>query len=71
MQGYAITFTEKAIDFIAKAGFDPIYGARPLSRALRKTLENPLSAQLLQGDYVPGDSILVDGGEGGLSIGKK
>ena len=47
------------LDLIAKVGYDPVYGARPLKRAIQNGIENPLAQHLLQGDYAPGDTILV------------
>jgi ATP-dependent Clp protease ATP-binding subunit ClpB len=44
----------------AKVGFDPVYGARPLKRAIQQRLENPLSKLLLEGRFVPRDVIAVD-----------
>ena len=56
----SIEFTDVAIDKLGEAGFDPVYGARPLKRALQQMIENPLAQKILQGDYESGDSILVD-----------
>ena len=42
------------------AGYDPVYGARPLKRAIQTGLENPLAQRLLAGEFVSGDTILVD-----------
>ncbi|MGM0475796.1 MAG: ATP-dependent chaperone ClpB [Pseudomonadota bacterium] len=55
-----ITVTDAALDRIGEAGFDPVYGARPLRRAIQNTVENPLAQRLLAGDFVPGDVIRVD-----------
>jgi ATP-dependent Clp protease ATP-binding subunit ClpB len=52
--------TEAALQQIAEAGFDPVYGARPLKRAIQQQIENPLSKQILQGKFGPDDVILVD-----------
>lgn len=52
--------SESAMDKIAEAGFDPIYGARPLKRAIQQSLENPLAQEILAGKFVPGDIIEVD-----------
>jgi len=49
-----------AIDHIAEAGFDPVYGARPLKRVIQQQLENPLAEALLSGRFVAGDAIKVD-----------
>ena len=51
--------TEEAMAFISALGYDPRYGARPLKRALQHALENPLAHALLQGEFVPGDTIVV------------
>ena len=53
-------FTEAALDKLGEAGFDPVYGARPLKRAIQQAVENPLSKKILNGEFVPGDVILVD-----------
>lgn len=58
-QGLHLQVTMEALDKIAAAGFDPVYGARPLTRSLRQLLENPLSESLLKGDFVSGDTIEV------------
>jgi len=41
-------------------GYDPVYGARPLKRAIQNWIENPLSQKLIKGEYLPGDCIVVD-----------
>ncbi|MFT7300116.1 MAG: ATP-dependent Clp protease ATP-binding subunit ClpB [Porticoccus sp.] len=48
------------MDKLCEAGFDPVYGARPLKRAIQQLLENPLAQQVLGGDFVPGDTVVVD-----------
>jgi ATP-dependent Clp protease ATP-binding subunit ClpB len=50
---------DSALDELAKAGFDPVYGARPLKRAIQQTVENPLATQLLEGKYAAGDTVRV------------
>jgi ATP-dependent Clp protease ATP-binding subunit ClpB len=57
-----ITFkvSDAAVVEIAKAGFDPVYGARPLKRAIQQQLENPLSRAILEGKFLPKDTLLVD-----------
>ncbi len=56
----SIELTEAALDHIAKAGFDPVYGARPLKRVIQHELENPLAQDLLAGRFEPGQVIKVD-----------
>jgi len=60
-----VELTDKAKSWLAKAGYDPVYGARPLRRAIERYVENPLSTRILQGEFKQGGAIKVDvGGEG-------
>jgi ATP-dependent Clp protease ATP-binding subunit ClpB len=61
-----IVLTEAAMDLLGKAGFDPVYGARPLKRAIRQQLENPLAQEILAGRFAVDDVIKVDAGPDGL-----
>ena len=65
-RGLDLELTEAAKAAIADAGWDPAYGARPLKRAIQRQLENPLAVRLLDGDFVAGDTILVDEQNGDL-----
>jgi ATP-dependent Clp protease ATP-binding subunit ClpB len=56
----ALQVSDKALGELAKVGFDPVFGARPLKRAIQQRIENPLSKLLLEGKFVPKDSIVVD-----------
>jgi ATP-dependent Clp protease ATP-binding subunit ClpB len=58
--------TDAALDTLSAAGFDPVYGARPLKRAIQQTLENPLAQAILEGQFMPGSTIKVDRTEEGL-----
>jgi ATP-dependent Clp protease ATP-binding subunit ClpB len=55
-----IELTERALDVIAVEGFDPVYGARPLKRAIQKRIQDPLALKLLDGDVKEGDHVLID-----------
>jgi len=55
-----IELSDAVLDHLAAAGFDPVYGARPLKRAIQQLVENPLAQQILNGDYAPGDTIVGD-----------
>jgi ATP-dependent Clp protease ATP-binding subunit ClpB len=55
-----LQISDTALDFIAQAGFDPVYGARPLKRAVQQEVENPLAQQILAGKFMPGDTIDID-----------
>ncbi|WP_018620680.1 ATP-dependent Clp protease ATP-binding subunit [Spirosoma luteum] len=63
--GYTVELTEKAKDFLAEKGYDPQYGARPLSRAIQRYLEDPVAEEILKGELKDGDVIQADySGEG-------
>jgi ATP-dependent Clp protease ATP-binding subunit ClpB len=63
--------TEAALAHLISAGYDPVYGARPLKRALQTALENPLAGKLLAGEFVTGDTILVGHEHGHFVFQKK
>jgi ATP-dependent Clp protease ATP-binding subunit ClpB len=63
-----LELTDAALVKLAEAGFDPVYGARPLKRAIQQQLENPLAQAVLAGKYGPGDVIRVDAGDSKLLI---
>ncbi|EGQ8450244.1 ATP-dependent chaperone ClpB [Vibrio parahaemolyticus] len=52
-KGYQLEVSDKALDLIAQVGFDPVYGARPLKRAIQQNVENPLAKSILAGEIVP------------------
>ena len=56
----ALRVSDNLLDHIAEVGFDPVYGARPLKRAIQNSLENPLAEHVLRGAYQAGDVIDVD-----------
>ncbi|MES1948497.1 ATP-dependent chaperone ClpB [Salinisphaera sp. C84B14] len=55
--------SDAALDKLAEAGFDPVYGARPLKRSIQTLVENPLAKRILAGEFVAGDTVKVDLGE--------
>jgi ATP-dependent Clp protease ATP-binding subunit ClpB len=57
---YGFEISEAAVAELAKAGFDPVYGARPLKRAIQSELENPLAKAILEGRFTPKDTIRAD-----------
>jgi ATP-dependent Clp protease ATP-binding subunit ClpA len=69
-QRVTLHLTEAAKDYLAERGYDPVYGARPLKRAIQTYVLNPLSSKLLEGTFSPGESVEVDHPEGaeGLSF---
>ena len=64
--GVAVSLTDAAMDWIAKVGYDPVYGARPLRRAIQQHIENSLSRGIIAGDYAEGGSVQVDANDDGL-----
>ncbi|MES9990520.1 MAG: ATP-dependent chaperone ClpB [Candidatus Thiodiazotropha sp.] len=66
-----LVITDAALDRLGEAGFDPVYGARPLKRAIRQQLENPLAQEILAGRFGPGDTIQVDSSDEGLTFSKR
>ena len=69
-RGIRLELAEKALDFLGNVGFDPVYGARPLKRAIQQQLENPLAQKILGGDYGNGDVVRVDAEGGRLVFGR-
>ncbi len=67
-KGYKLTLSAAAMDKLAEAGFDPVFGARPLKRAIQVQVENPLAHQLLAGELVPESTIRIDADETGLFV---
>ncbi|PLX62059.1 ATP-dependent chaperone ClpB [Sedimenticola selenatireducens] len=65
-----LQLSDAALDRLGEAGFDPVYGARPLQRAIRQQLENPLAQEILGGRFGPGDTIRVDASDQGLRFSK-
>ena len=62
----SLEVTDAALDEIAQAGFDPVFGARPLKRAIQSQIENPLAKEILEGRFGPKDTITVDSRNGGI-----
>ena len=69
--GYLLEISDAALERIAESGFDPVYGARPLKRAIQQTIENPLAQKLLNGDYIPGSVIVIDANDDALVFTKR
>ena len=61
-----LTVDDTAFDLLIEAGFDPVYGARPLKRAIQQQVENTLAQKILSGEFQPGDNILIKAEDGHL-----
>ena len=68
IQGVELNVSESALEFLGNAGFDPVYGARPLRRVIQQRLENPLARRVLAGDLGTANEVYVDGDQQGLTI---
>jgi ATP-dependent Clp protease ATP-binding subunit ClpB len=66
----SLELTPAARNFLGEHGYDPVYGARPLKRAIQKYLQDPLALKVLSGDYQAGDTVHVDAGQGALRFSK-
>jgi ATP-dependent Clp protease ATP-binding subunit ClpB len=63
--------TEQAKEFLAREGYDPVFGARPLRRAIQRVLQDPLARRLLEHEFVEGDTVRVDAARGELILSKE
>ncbi|HEX3245153.1 MAG TPA: ATP-dependent chaperone ClpB [Chloroflexota bacterium] len=66
-----LELTPAAKELLAREGFDPIYGARPLKRAIQKEIIQPLAMRLLRGEFHDGDTVLIDGADGQLTFSRR
>jgi ATP-dependent Clp protease ATP-binding subunit ClpB len=67
-RGVNLAVTDEARDQLAEAGFDPAFGARPLKRAIRRMLEDPLARKVIAGEVAPGDTVTVGRGDASLDL---
>ncbi|WP_413161711.1 ATP-dependent Clp protease ATP-binding subunit [Capilliphycus salinus ALCB114379] len=67
-QKISLVLSQEAMNYIAEVGYDPVYGARPLKRAIQRELENPIATFLLEQKFVAGDTIYIERSEEGLSF---
>ena len=70
-QHLALDVSDAAMTLLGEAGFDPVYGARPLKRAIQQRLENPLAQAVLAGEFSPGDTVGVDVAAGRIVLGAR
>jgi ATP-dependent Clp protease ATP-binding subunit ClpB len=68
---YRLEVSEAALAELAKAGFDPVYGARPLKRAIQSEIENRLAKAILEGRFAPKETIEVDFRGGNMTFERK
>jgi ATP-dependent Clp protease ATP-binding subunit ClpB len=63
---YDLEVGDEALELIAQVGFDPVYGARPLKRAIQQNVENPLAKSILSGQFLPGKPIVLGVKDGNI-----
>ncbi|MBT8448578.1 MAG: type VI secretion system ATPase TssH, partial [Gammaproteobacteria bacterium] len=68
LNGFGLEVSDSAMTAISEAGFDPVFGARPLKRVIQQRLENPLAEAILSGTYAQGDMIKIDWQNDSLTI---
>ena len=67
-QDLKLEVREPARELLAERGYDPVYGARPLKRAIQRYLQNELASRLLRREFLPKDTIVVDEADGKLTF---
>ncbi|MEO0540408.1 MAG: ATP-dependent chaperone ClpB [Cyanobacteria bacterium P01_A01_bin.105] len=67
-QKIKLNLSDAAIDYVAEAGYDPVYGARPLKRAIQRELENPIATKILENTFTEGNTVLIDFIDGRLKF---
>ncbi|MBV8668497.1 MAG: ATP-dependent chaperone ClpB [Candidatus Eremiobacteraeota bacterium] len=70
-RGIELELTDKAKEYLAHRGFDPVYGARPLKRTIQKEIIDPLAVRILGAEFAPGDAVTADVQNGEIAFGKK
>ena len=66
--GLRLHYGDEVLNYLAQAGFDPVYGARPLKRVIQTRLENPLASAIISGKYLPDSTIYMKVNDGVLSF---
>ncbi|PAX60661.1 ATP-dependent chaperone ClpB [Brunnivagina elsteri] len=70
-QKISLDISSSACDYLVEVGYDPVYGARPIKRAIQREVENAIATKILDNSFVSGDTIVIDSSENGLSFDKK
>jgi len=70
-QKISFDISARACDYIVEAGYNPVYGARPLKRSIQREIENPIATKLLENTFVSGDTIYIDKTDDGLTFSKQ
>ncbi len=70
-QKIKLEISPAACDYLVEVGYDPVYGARPIKRAIQREVENAIATKILENTFIGGDTIVIDKGESGLTFNKK
>jgi len=70
-QKISLEISNAACDYLVEIGYDPVYGARPIKRAIQREVENAVATKILENTFIPGDTIAIDKGTNGLTFEKK
>ena len=70
-QKISLEISNAACDYLVEIGYDPVYGARPIKRAIQREVENAIATKILENTFIPGDTIVIDKGTNGLTFEKK
>ncbi|PMB49352.1 ATP-dependent chaperone ClpB [Fischerella thermalis CCMEE 5205] len=70
-QKISLEISPAACDYLVEVGYDPVYGARPIKRAIQREVENAIATKILENTFIAGDTIVIDKGDSGLKFSKK
>jgi ATP-dependent Clp protease ATP-binding subunit ClpB len=70
-QKISLEISPAACDYLVEVGYDPVYGARPIKRAIQREVENAIATKILDNTFIAGDTIIIDKGDSGLKFSKK
>lgn len=70
-QKISLEISPAACDYLVEVGYDPVYGARPIKRAIQREVENAIATKILENTFIAGDTIIIDKGDSGLKFSKK
>jgi ATP-dependent Clp protease ATP-binding subunit ClpB len=70
-QKISLDISQAACDYLIEVGYDPVYGARPIKRAIQREVENAIATKILENTFIPGDTIFIDKDEQGITFSKK
>ncbi|MCX7592224.1 MAG: ATP-dependent chaperone ClpB [Fischerella sp.] len=70
-QKISLEISSAACDYLTEVGYDPVYGARPIKRAIQREVENAIATKILENTFIAGDTVVIDKGDNGLTFSKK